>query len=78
MRKDLAESLTTAANAAGTSLAQAALLIARIEYPRLDVEAYLGKLDAMGELARLGSAVAASAAAAADLSIPAFASLVHT
>ena len=52
MRKDLAESLTTAANAAGTSLAQAALLIARIEYPRLDVEAYLGKLDAMGELAR--------------------------
>jgi regulator of sirC expression with transglutaminase-like and TPR domain len=52
VRKDLAESLTTAANAAGTSLAQAALLIARIEYPRLDVEAYLGKLDAMGELAR--------------------------
>jgi regulator of sirC expression with transglutaminase-like and TPR domain len=52
VRKDLAESLTAAANAAGTSLAQAALLIARIEYPRLDVEAYLGKLDAMGELAR--------------------------
>ena len=37
---------------AGTSLAPAALLIARIEYPRLDVEAYLAKLDAMGELAR--------------------------
>jgi regulator of sirC expression with transglutaminase-like and TPR domain len=45
-------SLTAAANAAGTSLAPAALLIARIEYPRLDVEAYLARLDAMGELAR--------------------------
>ena len=52
MRKDLAAALTAAANASGTSLAQAALLIARIEYPRLDVEAYLAKLDAMGELAR--------------------------
>ena len=52
MHKDLAHALTTAANAAGTSLAPAALLIARIEYPRLDVEAYLAKLDAMGELAR--------------------------
>ena len=52
MRKDLAHALTAAANAAGTSLAPAALLIARIEYPRLDVEAYLAKLDAMGELAR--------------------------
>jgi regulator of sirC expression with transglutaminase-like and TPR domain len=52
VHKDLAHALTTAANAAGTSLAPAALLIARIEYPRLDVEAYLAKLDAMGELAR--------------------------
>ena len=52
MRKDLASALTSAANAAGTSLAPAALLIARIEYPRLDVESYLAKLDAMGELAR--------------------------
>ncbi len=52
MHKDLAHALATAANAAGTSLAPAALLIARIEYPRLDVEAYLAKLDAMGELAR--------------------------
>ena len=52
MRKDLATALTSAANASGTSLAPAALLIARIEYPRLDVEAYLAKLDAMGELAR--------------------------
>lgn len=52
MHKELVNALTTAANAAGTSLAPAALLIARIEYPRLDVEAYLGKLDAMGEQAR--------------------------
>jgi regulator of sirC expression with transglutaminase-like and TPR domain len=52
VHKELVNALTTAANAAGTSLAPAALLIARIEYPRLDVEAYLGKLDAMGELAR--------------------------
>ncbi len=52
MHKDLAASLAAAANAAGTSLAPAALLVARIEYPRLDVEAYLAKLDAMGELAR--------------------------
>ena len=52
MHKDLAQALTTAAHAAGTTLAPAALLIARIEYPRLDVEAYLAKLDAMGELAR--------------------------
>ena len=52
MHKDLVASLTAAASASGTSLAPAALLIARIEYPRLDVEAYLAKLDAMGELAR--------------------------
>jgi len=52
MRKDLVAALTDAANAPGTGLAQAALVIARIEYPKLDVEAYLAKLDAMGELAR--------------------------
>ena len=52
MHKDLAASLAAAANGSGTTLAPAALLIARIEYPRLDVEAYLAKLDAMGELAR--------------------------
>ena len=52
MHKDLAASLAAAANASGTTLAPAALLVARIEYPRLDVEAYLAKLDAMGELAR--------------------------
>jgi regulator of sirC expression with transglutaminase-like and TPR domain len=52
VRKDLVCELTAAANAPGTSLAPAALVIARIEYPRLDVEAYVGKLDALGELAR--------------------------
>jgi regulator of sirC expression with transglutaminase-like and TPR domain len=52
MRKDLVGALTAASNAPGTGLAQAALVIARIEYPRLDVEAYVAKLDAMGELAR--------------------------
>jgi regulator of sirC expression with transglutaminase-like and TPR domain len=52
VHKDLAASLAAAANASGTTLAPAALLVARIEYPRLDVEAYLAKLDAMGELAR--------------------------
>lgn len=52
MRKDLVEALTNASNATGTSLAQAALVIARIEYPRLDPEPYLSRLDAMGDAAR--------------------------
>ena len=52
VHKDLAQALSTAAHAPGNSLAPAALLIARIEYPRLDIEAYLARLDAMGELAR--------------------------
>ncbi len=52
MRKDLVEALTLASNAPGTGLAQAALVVARIEYPRLDPEPYLAKLDAMGEAAR--------------------------
>ena len=52
MRKDLVAALTTASNAPGTGLAAAALVVARIEYPRLDVEAYLAKLDGMGDSAR--------------------------
>jgi regulator of sirC expression with transglutaminase-like and TPR domain len=52
MRKDLVAALTAASNAPGTGLAQAALVIARIEYPRLDVDAYLARLDAMGDCAR--------------------------
>src|SRR5688572_20990348 len=52
MRTDLVEAITAAANAPGGSLAQAALVIARVEYPRLDPEPYLAMLDAMGEAAR--------------------------
>jgi regulator of sirC expression with transglutaminase-like and TPR domain len=52
MRKELVAALTSASNAPGTGLATAALVIAQIEYPRLDVESYLSKLDAMGDLAR--------------------------
>jgi regulator of sirC expression with transglutaminase-like and TPR domain len=53
MRKDLVDALTAASGAPGTSLAQMALLIARIEYPRLDPAPYLSRLDALGEEARL-------------------------
>ena len=52
MRKDLVEALVAASNAPGTSLAQAALVIARIEYPRVDAEQYVAMLDAMGESTR--------------------------
>jgi regulator of sirC expression with transglutaminase-like and TPR domain len=52
MRKDLVDALTAASSAAGTDLAQAAFVIARIEYPRLDPAPYLAKLDAMGAAAR--------------------------
>lgn len=53
MRRTLVDELLAASNAPGTALAQAALVIARIEYPRLDAAAYLSRLDAMGEAARL-------------------------
>ena len=46
------DALVAAVDAPGIGLAQAALVIARIEYPRLDLPAYMSKLDAMGELAR--------------------------
>ena len=52
MKKDLASALISASNAPGTSLARATLLIARIEYPHLDPEPYISRLDAMGEAAR--------------------------
>jgi regulator of sirC expression with transglutaminase-like and TPR domain len=52
MRKDLVDALVAASNAPGTGLAQAALVIAQIEYPRLDAAAYLARLDGMGEAAR--------------------------
>ncbi len=52
MRRDLIDALTAASNTPGVSLAQAALLIARIEYPHLDPAPYLTRLDALGENAR--------------------------
>jgi regulator of sirC expression with transglutaminase-like and TPR domain len=52
MRREVVEALTAASNAPGTSLAQAAFVIARIEYPRLDPEPYIATLDAMGRGAR--------------------------
>ena len=53
MRADLKDALTDASAATGASLAHAALLIARIEYPDLDPAPYLARLDAMGEGARV-------------------------
>lgn len=52
MRKDLVDALIAASNTPGTALAQAALVIARIEYPRLDPSTYLQQLDTMGDTAR--------------------------
>jgi regulator of sirC expression with transglutaminase-like and TPR domain len=52
MRKGLADALLAASNAPGTELAEAALVVARIEYPRLDAAAYLARLDRMGDAAR--------------------------
>jgi regulator of sirC expression with transglutaminase-like and TPR domain len=52
MRRDLVDALTAASNMPGTSLAQAALVIARIEYPRLDTGPYLSRLDEMGDTAK--------------------------
>ena len=52
MKKDLVAALVDASNAAGTALAPAALVIARVENPRLDAEPYIARLDAMGDAAR--------------------------
>lgn len=52
MRKELVDELLAASNAPGTALAQAALVIARIEYPRVERAPYLDRLDAMGDAAR--------------------------
>ena len=51
MRKDLVDALTAASNAPGTALASAALIIASIEYPRINPEGYLRQLDALGAAA---------------------------
>ena len=52
MKKDLVAALVDASNAPGTALAPAALVIARVECPRLDPEPYIARLDAMGDAAR--------------------------
>jgi regulator of sirC expression with transglutaminase-like and TPR domain len=61
---DLAAALVDASNAPGTALAPAALVVARVECPRLDPEPYLAQLDAMGDAAR--RAVERDAAASGD------------
>jgi regulator of sirC expression with transglutaminase-like and TPR domain len=50
--RELADALIASTNGPGQDLAQAALLVARIEYPDLDPGPYLERLDAMGEAAR--------------------------
>jgi regulator of sirC expression with transglutaminase-like and TPR domain len=52
MKKELVAALVDASNAPGTALAPAALVIARVECPRLDAEPYIARLDAMGDAAR--------------------------
>ena len=49
--KSLADQIADAADRPGPDLAAPAFLIARIEYPHLDPEPYLDRLDAMGEAA---------------------------
>ncbi|MEQ1758293.1 MAG: transglutaminase-like domain-containing protein [Vicinamibacterales bacterium] len=51
-RKELVEGLQAAANAPGGSLAPAALVVARLEYPQVDTERYLAMLDGLGDGAR--------------------------
>jgi regulator of sirC expression with transglutaminase-like and TPR domain len=52
VKKELPAALIDASNTAGTALAPAALVIARVENPRLDPDPYLARLDAMGDAAR--------------------------
>jgi regulator of sirC expression with transglutaminase-like and TPR domain len=52
VKKDLVSALMDASDAPDSSLARATLLVARIEYPRLDPEPYVARLDAMGDAAR--------------------------
>ena len=52
VKKELVAALVDASNAPGTALAPAALVIARVESPRLEAEPYIARLDAMGDAAR--------------------------
>src|SRR5579872_6950261 len=60
MREALVRSFAHAALSPDADVAMAALLIARIEYPTLDVRPYLTQLDTFGREAsvRVGSAAA--------------------
>ena len=49
MPKTLADQIADAADRPGPDLAAPAFLVARIEYPRLDPEPYLDRLDRMGD-----------------------------
>ncbi len=49
MAKTFAEQIADAADRPGPDLAAAALLVARIEYPRLDAGIYLDRLEQMGD-----------------------------
>ncbi len=51
VNKSLAEQIADAADRPGPDLAAPALLVARIEYPRLDPGPYLDRLDQMGDAA---------------------------
>src|SRR5688500_11188137 len=63
--KTLAEQIADAADRPGPDLAAPAFLVARIEYPRLDPEPYLDRLDRMGDEA--AQRVASHAGAEAPL-----------
>jgi regulator of sirC expression with transglutaminase-like and TPR domain len=52
VKADLADALVAAVNGPGTELARTALVVARIECPRLDPDPYITQLDAMGDAAR--------------------------
>jgi|CXWL01.1.fsa_nt_gi regulator of sirC expression with transglutaminase-like and TPR domain len=51
-RRELGDGLLVASNAPGGSVAPAALVIARLEYPHLDAERYVAMLDGLGDGAR--------------------------
>ena len=53
IKEQLVRSFTLAALSPDPDLAIAALMIARIEYPRLDAGPYLDRIDAIGRDAKL-------------------------
>src|SRR3989442_11072405 len=62
MREQFVRSFTHAALSPDPDLAIAALMIARVEYPKLDAGPYLDQLDAFGQEARIRVARAPSQA----------------